>query len=311
MDRITAAQVFIEVAERGSMTAAAAALAMSRAMVTRNLAQMEQWAQARLLHRTTRRLSLTGAGEETLLRCRQLLDIAAAMPASADPGEPHGLLRISCSQSLGQATLARAVAGYLARHPQARVDLQISNRAVNLVEDRIDLAIRITNALDEQLIARRLGTCGSVLCAAPAYLAAHGTPARIGDLAQHNCLTYAYFGKSTWEFAHEGRQVAVPVSGSLTANEDRVLLTAALEGAGITLQPLYSAAPWIDSGQLVALFPAYTPSVMGIHGIYASREHMPPILRGMLDYLVEWFAREQALFQRNPPPAKRRRRAVA
>ncbi len=221
MDRITAAQVFIEVAERGSMTAAGEALAMSRAMVTRYLAQMEQWAQARLLHRTTRRLSLTAAGEETLARCRQLLDIAAGMPASADPGEPHGLLRVSCSQSLAQAALARAVSGFLARYPKARVDLQISNRAVNLVEDRIDLAIRITNALDEHLIARRLGTCGSVLCAAPAYLAAHGTPARIDDLALHNCLTYAYFGKSMWEFAHEGRQVTIPVSGNLTANEDR------------------------------------------------------------------------------------------
>jgi DNA-binding transcriptional LysR family regulator len=292
MDRITAAQVFVEVAERGSMTAAAEALSMSRAMVTRYLAQMEEWAEARLLHRTTRRLSLTGAGEETLTRCRQMLVICAAMPASTDTGGPHGLLRISCSQSLGQAALAQAVAAWLQRLPRTRVDLQIANKAVNLVEDRIDLAIRITNALDPNLIARRLGTCSSIVCASPAYLARHGAPGRIEDLASHNCLTYSYFGKSLWEFTRDGQPASVSVSGNLSANEERVLLTAALDGAGLTLQPRYSAGPFVASGQLVALLPEYTPQPMGIYGIYASREHLPPILRSMLDFLVEWFARE-------------------
>jgi len=294
MDRITAAQVFVAIAERGSMVAASEALDMSRAMVTRYLAEMEQWAGARLLHRTTRRLSLTDAGDATLARCRQMLEVAGAMAVAAPEGgdTPQGLLRITCSQSLAQTALAGAVTAYLQRYPRAAVDLQMENRAVNLVEQRIDLAIRITNALEPNLIARQLASCASVVCAAPSYLAAHGTPRRVEDLALHNCLTYNYFGKSLWQFTHQGEVLTVPVSGRLSANESLVLLVATAAGAGIAMQPRYSAAPLIASGQLVELLPAYAPQDMGIYGIYTSRQHMSPLLRTMLDFLLEWFARD-------------------
>lgn len=294
MDRIVAAQVFLNIAERGSMIAAAEALDMSRAMVTRYLAQMESWAGARLLHRTTRRLSLTAAGEATLARCRQMLDIAGDMPvaAQAEDQQPQGTLRIACSQSLGQSALAAAVAEYLRRYPATAVDLQIGNQTVNLVEERIDLAIRISNQLDPNLIARPLAACDSVVCASPGYLAARGTPRRAEDLSLHNCLTYAFFGKSLWQFEHEGEPLAVPVSGNLSANDSVVLLHAALEDAGIAMQPLYSAAPLVASGQLVALLPRYRPQQMGVHGVYTSRQHMPATLRTMLDFLVEWFERD-------------------
>ncbi|OFA08644.1 HTH-type transcriptional regulator DmlR [Janthinobacterium sp. HH107] len=292
MDRITAAQVFVAIAERGSMVAASEALDMSRAMVTRYLAEMEEWAGARLLHRTTRRLSLTDAGDATLARCRQMLEVAGAMAVTSPEGidTPHGLLRITCSQSLAQTALAGAVTAYLRRYPRAAVDLQMENRAVNLVEQRIDLAIRITNALEPNLIARQLASCASVVCAAPSYLAAHGTPRRAQDLALHNCLTYTYFGKSLWQFTHDGEALTVPVSGRLSANESLVLLVATVAGAGIAMQPRYSAAPLIASGQLVELLPAYVPQDMGIYGVYTSRQHMSPLLRTMLDFLVEWFA---------------------
>lgn len=294
MDRITAAQVFVAIAERGSMVAASEALDMSRAMVTRYLAEMEEWAGARLLHRTTRRLSLTDAGDATLARCRQMLEVAGAMAVASAEGvdTPQGLLRITCSQSLAQTALAGAVTAYLQRYPRAAVDLQMENRAVNLVEQRIDLAIRITNALEPNLIARQLASCASVVCAAPTYLAAHGTPRRIEDLALHNCLTYTYFGKSLWQFTHQGEVLTVPVSGRLSANESLVLLVATVAGAGIAMQPRYSVAPLIASGQLVELLPAYVPQDMGIYGIYTSRQHMSPLLRTMLDFLLEWFARD-------------------
>ena len=294
MDRITAAQVFVAIAERGSMVAASEALDMSRAMVTRYLAEMEQWAGARLLHRSTRRLSLTDAGDETLVRCRQMLEVAGAMAVTSRDGAdtPHGLLRITCSQSLAQTALASAVATYLQRYPRAAVDLQMENRAVNLVEQRIDLAIRITNALEPNLIARQLASCDSVVVAAPAYLVAHGTPRRAEDLALHNCLTYTYFGKSLWQFTYQGEALTVPVSGRLSANESLVLLVATVEGVGISLQPRFSAAPLIASGQLVELLPAWQPQSMGIYGIYTSRQHMSPLLRTMLDFLLEWFARD-------------------
>lgn len=294
MDRITAARVFVAIADRGSMVAASEALGMSRTMVTRYLAEMEQWAGARLLHRTTRRLSLSDAGEATLARCRQMLELAGAMPVASSESEdsPQGLLRITCSQSLAQATLADAVTAYLQRYPRAAVDLQMDNRAVNLVEQRIDLAIRISNALEPNLIARQLASCASVVCASPAYLAVHGAPKRIEDLALHHCLTYTYFGKSLWQFSHQEQVLTVPVSGRLSANESLVLLQATLAGAGVSMQPRYSAAPHLASGALVELLPAWQPQELGIHGVYTSRQHMSPLLRTMLDHLAGWFARD-------------------
>jgi len=296
MDRITAAHVFVTIVDRGSLIAAADTLEMSRAMVTRYLAEMEEWAGTRLLHRTTRRQSLTTAGEDAYTRCRQMLDIAGQMAVADGPDgdTPRGLLRISCSQSIGQSVLAAAISGYLQRYPAAAVDLQISNRAVNLVDERIDLAIRISNDLDPNLIARSLGTCDSVVCAAPAYLATHGTPQRAEDLAMHNCLTYSYFGKSIWHFEVDGDNLTVPVNGNLSANESVVLLSAAAAGAGITLQPVFSAAPLIADGTLVALLPAYRPMTMGIWGIYTSRKQMPATLRTMLDFLIDYFNSDQA-----------------
>ena len=294
MDRILAAQVFVTIAERGSLSGAAELLDMSRAMVTRYLAEMEGWSGARLFHRTTRRINLTLAGEATLARCHEMLALADQMPAAGESvtDEPRGILRIACSQSLAQASLAAAVTAYLRRYPRAAVDLRIDNRAVNLVEERIDLAIRITNQLDPGVIARPLGSCPSVVCAAPAYLKERGMPKRAEDLSLHNCLTYTYFGKSLWHFERAGQAISVPVSGNLSANESVVLLQAAIEGAGIAMQPVFSAAPYIASGQLIALLPKARPQTMGIHGVYTSRQHQPPIMRTMLDFLAKWFAGE-------------------
>ena len=293
MDRITSAEVFVAIVERGSLSAAAEALDMSRAMVTRYLAQMEAWSGARLRHRTTRRIGLTPAGEATLARCRQMLEIASQMAVADGPeaDTPRGLLRIACAQSLAQQTLSAAVTAYLRRYPQTAVDLVVDNRTINLVEERIDLAVRITNDLDPNLIARPLGRCESVVVAAPSYLAAHGTPRRVQDLAVHNCLTYSYFGKSLWKFteAKTGAPSDVPVGGNLSANESMVLLAAAREGAGIALQPVFAAAPLIASGQLVRLLPEHMPQTLGIHGVYSSRRQMPAALRAMLDFLVDWF----------------------
>ncbi len=291
MDRLTAAEVFVRIAERASMTGAADSLDMSRAMVTRYLAQMEQWAGARLMHRTTRRLSLTEAGEATLARCRQMLELAQDMGAAGEAGSegPRGLLRVTCSQSMGQDVLAAAVADFLRRHPRVAIDLHVDARPVNLVEERIDLAVRTTNDLDPNLIARPLGHCPSVVVAAPSYLAARGAPQKPEDLAGHNCLTYSYFGKSLWEFDRDGDRIAVPVSGNLSANESQVVLAAAIEGAGIAMQPLYSATGPIAQGRLVPLLPGFVPRGLGIYGLYSSRSRMPVALRALLDFLVDYF----------------------
>lgn len=294
MDRLTAARVFVEVLERGSQTAAAEALDMSRAMVSRYLAELETWADVRLLHRSTRRLSLTAAGEQMLPQCRKMLALAERMQAMGQTADdaPRGTLRITCSQSFAQAWLVHALQAFTERYPQVSIDLLVGSEAVNLVEARIDLALRITNQLDPNLIARRLAVCRSVVCASPDYLARHGTPQRPEDLARHNCLAYAYFGRSLWEFKHRGEASAVSVSGSLSANESMVLLEATLAGAGISLQPLYSAAAPLREGRLVRLLADYRPPELGIHALYGTRRQMLPAMRLLLDFIAERLASE-------------------
>jgi DNA-binding transcriptional LysR family regulator len=292
MDRLMAARVFVEVLERGSQTAAAEALDLSRAMVSRYLAELERWVGARLLHRTTRRLSLTGAGEQLLGQCRELLALAEAMQGVSqgrDP-TPRGNLRVACSQSFAQAWLVHALDEFTRLYPQVSVELLVGSQAVNLVEARIDLALRITNQLDPNLIARQLAVCRSVVCATPAYLAQHGTPQRPEDLAQHNCLSYAYFGRSIWEFTRADEPHAVAVGGNLSANESMVLLEAALADMGISLQPRYSVGAHLRSGALVQVLPDYEPQQLGIHALYGTRRQMPPALRALLDFLIERLA---------------------
>lgn len=289
MDRLKAMQVFVEVADRGSLSAAAAHLDMSRAMVSRYLAELEEWVGVRLLHRTTRRLSLTPAGADTLPRCRRMLDLVGDMrDAVATPeAAPRGLLRITVSLSFGNSQLVPIIADFVKQYPGTSVDLLLVDRLVNLVEERVDLAVRITNDVDPSLIARRFADCRSVICASDAYLAEHGVPARAEDLALHNCLTHTYYGHSLWRFVRNGETVDVPVGGTITANESQVLMGAALRGAGIAMLPTYLAAPEIMAGRLRAILPECEPQVVGIYGVYASRRQMPLVLRTMLDFLVE------------------------
>ncbi|WP_312318646.1 LysR family transcriptional regulator [Stenotrophomonas sp.] len=292
MDRMTAMTVFVEVVERGSLTAAAEALDMSRAMVTRYLAEVERWLGARLLHRTTRRISLTGPGEAALLRFRQMLAIGEELHGelATDNPEPHGLLRVTASVSFGQSHLAAAVAAFVQRYPLTRVELLLVDRMVNLVEERVDVAVRISRAIDPSLIARPLAQCHSVLCAAPAYLAAHGTPTTADALAAHNCLTHHYVGKSVWQLQRDGRTVSVAVGGNISANEASLLVEAVRAGAGIAMLPIYQIGPLLESGELVRVLPDYELDVMGLHAVYASRRQLPAVMRSFLDFLVERFA---------------------
>lgn len=293
MDRITAMQVFVSVVDSGSQSAAAEQLDLSRPVVSRYLAELEEWAGARLLHRTTRKLSLTAAGAEMLPRCRQMLELATDMKnvVAIPEDAPQGLLRITVSTSFGQAQLAAAVADYVKLYPGVTVDMLLLDRVVNLVEERIDLAIRISKELDPNLIARRLTVCRSVVCASPAYLREHGTPTQPEQLALHNCLTHSYYG-SVWLLERGDEPVNVAVKGNISANDARSLVQATLAGAGVALLPTFLAAPFIRSGQLQALLPEYHPQEFGVFGVYASRKHMPATLRTMLDFLAERYTDE-------------------
>ncbi len=287
-------RVFVTVVDLGSQSAAADHLDLSRPVVSRYLAELEDWVGARLLHRTTRKLSLTAAGGETLPRCRQLLELCGDMQAAvSEPDDaPRGLLRLSVSTSFGQAQLGAAIAEYVKLYPLVTVDLQMLDRTVNLVDERIDLAIRTSNDLDPNLIARRLTVCRSVVCATPAYLREHPAPQKVEDLARHNCLTHSYFGKSLWHFEENGEHVSVPVHGNITANEASTLMRVTLAGAGVAMLPSYQAGELIRSGELVRLLPHAEPRQMNIYAVYASRKHMPSALRSLLDFLVLRFPGE-------------------
>ncbi|MDZ7862531.1 LysR family transcriptional regulator [Acidovorax sp.] len=293
MDRLTAMRVFVEVATSGSFSATADRLDMSRAMVTRYVGEMEQWLQARLLQRTTRSVTLTDAGEACLRRCQQMLalveDIEEETTATGE-GELRGQLRLTCSVSFAYAQLGAAIADFLALHPLLKIDLDASEGALNLVERRIDLAIRISSGPDPMLIARPLARCDSVLVASPAYLARHGVPALPADLERHRCLSYANFGRSVWELARGGETARVAVSSHFSANEATTLLRAALAGGGIALQPTYLANPHIASGELAAVLPDWGLPVMAINALYTSRRHQSPAVRALLDFLVARFA---------------------
>ena len=292
MDRLTAMQVFVEVAQSGSFSATADKLDMSRAMVTRYVGELEQWLGARLLQRTTRSVTLTDAGENCLRRSQQMLALMDNVEeeTSSQDGALRGQLRITCSMSLAYAQMATAVVAFLKLYPQLKIDLNASEGALNLVEARIDLAIRISAEPDPTLIGRVLAPCTSVLVASPGYLAAQGVPKLPADLPAHRCMTYANFGKSVWKFRRGAEQSQVSVGSYFSANEVTVLLQAALAGGGITLQPTYLANPHLRDGSLQAVLPEWTLPDMAIYALYPSRKHLSPAVRAFLDFLVARFA---------------------
>lgn len=288
MDKLESLRVFIAVVEKGSLTAAADYLDVSRASVSRYLADLEDWMGVRLLHRTTRRLSLTGPGEEALARARAMLELGEELEHIGDEQteQLRGLLRLTSSFLVARSFLTEAVTEFLERWPDVSIDLLTVERVVNLVEERIDLAIRITNELDPNVVARKLGSCRSVVCVSPEYLQRVGEPKVLADLERHNCLTYAYFGKSVWQFMDEGEPVSVPVSGNLSCNSSHLLLEATLRGVGVSFQPLPEVQSYLDKGRLVRLLPYLEPEVLGVYAVYTTRKQMTKLQRAFIDFLV-------------------------
>lgn len=291
MDRLTAMKVFVEVAASGSFSATADKLDMSRAMVTRYVSELEQWLNARLLQRTTRSVTLTDAGESCLRRSQQMLALMENVEeeTNSQDGVLSGQLRITCSVSLAYAQIAAAIVDFLKLHPQLKIDLNASEGALNLVEARIDLAIRISAEPDPLLIGRVLAPCASVLVASPAYLEAHGVPELPSDLATHRCLSYANFGKSVWTLQRGEEVSRVSVTSQFSANEATALLRAALAGGGLALQPTYLANPHLADGTLLQVLPDWKLPDMAIYALYPSRKHLSPAVRALLDFLVARF----------------------
>lgn len=309
MDHLNAIRSFIEIADRGSLTRAAETLDLSRAMISRHLEGLERWLGARLLHRTTRRVSLSEAGQEALPRLRQMLELASDLQAVAGArrSEPTGKLRITTSLSFAVSCLTQAVVDFQGRHPRIEVELLTVDRAVDLVGERIDLAVRITNRLDDGVVARRLANCRSVLCASPAYLKRRGRPERPEDLKAHECITHAFGARAQYRLRRDGRLTTLDVKGSLSGNETAVLRQAALAGAGIAMLPTYFVGDDLVRGALVRLLPDYEPEPLGIHAVYLSRQHHPQPLKLLINFLAERFGGDVAPWDLQPAaPATRR-----
>ena len=268
MDRVIAAQVYMRICELGSLSAAARALGMSRPMVSRYLEQMEQWAGTRLVHRSTRKLTLTAAGEKVLQKTRTLTQLSDEIAGQSERAIPSGTLRVACAHFTAMQLISPLLPDFLARYPQLRLELDINNHPVSLIGERIDVAIRITDNPEPGAIARRLGVCRSVLCASPRWLQQNGPLQTPEDLARHNCLHYSHFASQTWQFSDaSGESVAVAVSGNLSAGISSLLMLPELE-----------AQRALNSGALKQVLPAWRPKALSVYGIYLSRDYQPTAL---------------------------------
>jgi DNA-binding transcriptional LysR family regulator len=304
MDRLTAARVFVAIVEHGSLTVAADRLEMSTAMVSRYLAAAEAWLGVRLLHRTTRRISLTEAGQAALPSCRQLLGLAEE--AQHQAGEvsrvPAGRLRITCSPSFAEAQLSPRLADFQRLYPQVTFSLLAVDRNIDLAAERIDLAVRITNSLEPTMIARSLAACRSVLCASPDYLRTHGEPRTLEALQLHHCLTHTIVGATQFRFRRDGQLLELPVTERLSTDDTAVLRSAVLQGSGIGILPTYFIGDELRQGRLVHVLPELEPETLGIHAILLSRQHQPLAVRLLVDFLAERFGGEQPPWDREVHP---------
>ena len=293
MDRLTAMQVFSQVVESGSFAKAAERLGLSTSATSRHVAELESHLHARLLHRTTRRVSLTESGRSYYERCVQLLaDLDEAEQEAARAAVvPRGTVKLTTAGAFGRQ-VAGAIAVFLDKHAEVRFDVSLSERIVDLVEEGFDLAVRIGTPGGQNLVARKLGETRIVPCAAPRYLERHGVPRTPEELARHNCFTYEYTSqRGVWRFrGPDGEPRAVRVSGTLHSNSGDFVAEAAALGAGIVFEPAFIVGPDVRAGRLLPLLQDYEPQPLAIYAVYPSRKHLSAKVRLFVDFLVEHFA---------------------
>jgi len=288
MDKLRSMEIFVTVVECGSFTDAAARLDISAVMVGKYITQLEAELGARLLDRTTRRQSLTDAGRVYADECRRVLEQVAVADASVERlrAAPSGTLRISAPSTFGACIVAPAVATFLQRYPDVRVELDLSNRVVNLVEEGFDLAVRIGNVHDADLVAKPLCQYRMVICAAPDYLARYGTPQTPKALSGHRCLSHMVWNaRNEWHFPGSGTENPWRRDPVLACNDGLGLKMAALAGAGLLLQPEILVCDEIKRGQLVRVLDAWLPAPRPVQMLYRHDLRRLPKLSGFIEHL--------------------------
>jgi len=297
MDSLTSMRVFAAVVDAGSFVAAARRLKLSRAVVTKHVAALEDRLQVRLLERTTRKLSVTEAGGRYYERCAQILTEIedAEREAAQASAVPRGTLRVSASHTFATLHIAPHLAEFRRRFPEVDLEIVLSDRFVDLVEEGFDLAIRIADGLPESsLVARRLAPSRFVVCGAPAYFERHGTPQTPDDLKQHPCLGYTLSPRErTWVFAcADDRRYVVNVSGPLRSNSGDLLRAASVGGAGVMLLPTFYVGEDLERGRLRPILTDYRLQEYGIYALYPSRKHLTAKVKAFVDFLIERFGPE-------------------
>lgn len=301
MDIFKAMTIFIRVVDTGSLTAAAALCELSPTMVGNHLQALEEHLGTRLVNRTTRRQHLTEFGKIYYERCMEILGLVGDAEALAleTQSSPKGRLRVTASATFGTERLIPALADYTARYPKVDIDVVITDTVVDLAEDGFEAAIRLGNLGHQHgadLVARPLAPYQLMLCAAPAYLARHGEPRRPEELAQHNCLAYAYSSRSewrstqaSWRMTGPDGDISVPIAGRMRVDSAQGLRRAALAGMGIVMLPEIMLSHDIAEGRLVRLLHGYTPPSRPLHLIYLRDRRMSSKLRSFVDFVVERF----------------------
>ena len=291
MDRMTSMATFVKVVESGGFSAAARALSMSPSMVTAHVQSLEERLGVRLLNRSTRRVSLTEVGHAYYERCLQILaDVEDAdQIAEALQSTPRGTLRLNTSIAL-PPLLAPVIAEFVALYPEVSVNLTMTDRMIDLVEEGFDLAVRNMSVPDSSLIVRRVATYRFVVCGAPSYLAARGTPGQPADLVQHNCLIYSQSAwGNEWRFVGPDGEQSITVAGNLQANSDNALRLAAVHGQGLALAPSFLLIDEIKAGRLVPVLTEFLQTEHAINAIYPHRHHLSAKVRSFIDVLAKHF----------------------
>lgn len=298
MDRLQSMRVFATVVETGSFVRAAEHLQLSATATSRYVAELEKFLGAQLLQRSTRRLNLTEVGANYYDRCRLILadvEEAEAQAATAE-AQPKGLLRISLPHSLGLRYIAPLMPEFCKRYPDLQLEFNFSERTIDLVEEGIDMAIRITADLKTSLVARKLAPADIICCASPDYLARYGTPQMPDDLRHHNCMTYSYSPTgNTWTFRREGKEVSVQVKGQLRANNGDMNRLAAIDGLGIITLPTFMVCEELRTGSLVPILSEYQLPRLTVYAVYLPGARRAARIKAMTEYL--W----TALGEGHPP----------
>ena len=292
MDRFQEMRAFVAVVDSGSFVRAADALSLSKTAVSRLVGELEARLGARLMHRTTRKLSLTPEGEVFHERCRQLLDALTEAEAelTAHAGEAVGRLRINVPVTFGLLHLAPLWPAFMAMHPKVELDITLSDRLVDLVDEGYDLAVRIARLQPSSLVSRKVSSTRLVLCASPEYLRRRGTPQHPSDLAQHAVIAYTLLSMGErWEFEGPNGPVSVTVAPHMRTNSGDTCCAAALQHQGFVLQPTFLVGPHLTSGALVEVLPQYRSIELGVFAVYPSRRHLTPKVRVLIDFLVDAF----------------------